>query len=90
MRAHKVPYSNCPSAEGREGGGLWQLCECSAAMLLTAGSTRRTHRHGEAAVHSHPSPLSYLVEPVALIQGIIDHSGGLVEQALFSDQKGRT
>ena len=73
MGAHKVPYSHCPSAEGREGGGLWQLCECSAAMLLTAGSTRRTHRHGEAAVHSHSSPLSYFVEPVALIQGIIDH-----------------
>ena len=41
-------------------------------MLLTAVSTRRTHRHGEAAGHSHTSPLvSSLVEPVALILGII-------------------
>ena len=56
-------------------------------MLLTAGSTRRTHRHGEAAAHhSHSSPLiaSSLVEPLALVQGIIGCPGP-VEQALFNE-----
>ena len=71
------------------GGGLWQFWEFNAAMRLTAGSTRRTHRHGEAAApHSHSSPLiaSSLVGPVRLVLGIIGLSV-LVEQVCFNYQR---